>query len=294
MTKPDNSSFTPPTAEQIGERLQQCAPQQASRFWSIAPLVVLGVVAGFTFTSSGILAALMPFVIVIGLMFAMGWRVRSLRRLEQRAVRVPELAMMRYDVQALRLGWRLLPQLRTLHELHGRTVAVMAMCLDQVGAYEAAIVAYDDLILRLPSDHPTTLQLVIQRTIVQLMCDDLTDADDALRRLRGMVEPFASTPIGASYHLAGLLQQVQTHHFADALDHAENLVEQLRPLGIDAGYGYALMALSHYKTNGPDADTWWSHATMLLPPATLIARFSQLGAIRDLTPATMPQTIGKS
>ena len=124
--------------------------------------------------------------------------------------------------------------------------------------------------------------------IAQIAGDQLTDADDTLRRLRGAIDPYRGTPIAASYRLANLIQQTHTNHHADAVETAGTLLDDLRPLGAEAGYGHALMALSFYRMGEietPDpahrqqAALWCSRATLLLSPEALSARFRELGAM---------------
>jgi len=292
MAKPSGAIFTPPTAEQIDAHLKKCAPAPPARWVTMLPLIALALVVMLAFSSlGGVLAMLLPGLVLIALVFGLSWRVRSLRAMEVRVTRVQELALTRHHAEALRLSWRMLPQLRTLHELHGRVVSMMAFALDQVGAHDAAIVVYDFLIERLPPSHPGCIQLSIQRTIVQLMADRLTDADDALRRLRSHAASFGDTPIGATYRLAELLQQVRTNHFRDAVETTTDLVKDLRPLGVEAGYGYALMAFSHHMIGDEGADEWWHRATLLLSPSALVGRFDQLNVLTALPAAPRPKAV---
>jgi tetratricopeptide (TPR) repeat protein len=291
MPQPQPDNFEPPTPEQVRDYLQQNEPQGPNRWTGLLPFIALGVVMGMAFTSHHALAALLPIAVVVGLLAILSWRVRSLKRIEQRAVRVQELTLTRSFPQALRLAWRVLPDLRALPELHGRTVAAIAHCLDQVKAFDAAIVSYDYLIVHLPNDHPGAVQLTIQRSIAQLFADQLADADDALRRLRNMIERYRDSAIGASYRLAYLVQQVFTGHYADAIEESDNLIDDLRPLGVEAGYGYALMALSHHKLDGKDTNLWWERATLLVEPASLVERFDQLDPLRMLAPTQRPQPL---
>lgn len=289
--------FNPPRAEQVRDYLQRHRPTGPARWTTTLPIVALGAVVALTFMTNDLLAVLLPAIVLAALLVGLSWRVRRLRDLEQRAARASELALTRHYPQALRLGWRLLPNLRAMPEMHGRTVAVMAYCLDQVKAHDAAIAAYDYLINHLPPSHPGSVQFTIERAINQLLSDQLADADDALRRLRGRMDEYAATPIGASFRLAQLVQQVQTNHFADAVEEQDDLVDKLRPLGIDAGYGYALMALSYHKLekHGGEAgehaaqvDTWWRRATLLLPAQVLAHRFGELAALGDREPTPRP------
>src|SRR5690606_19761282 len=129
------------------------------------------------------------------------------------------------------------------------------------------IVAYDYLIDRLVPDDPAAVQFQVLRSLAQLSAERLTDADDTLRRLRGVIGRYQNTPVGAAYRLAQLLQQVRTHHYQQAIDESDTLVDALRPLGVQAGYGHALMALAHQQlakhtqqVAPDDVQRWWYRA----------------------------------
>jgi len=211
-----------------------------------------------------------------------------MRTLEHQVTYAQELSMLRHHEQTLRLTWQLLPQVATAAMLHNRVVAYLAYSLDQLKVFDAAIVAYDNLIGQLPPQHPGSVQLQIQRAIAQLQLEQLIDADDTLRRMRHMADTIKHTAVGASYRLAGLLQQVRTHHFAEAIEESGGLLEDLRPLGVEAAYGQALMALCYHQHGGAEgaggggaqnSRLWWSRATLLMPPATLVDRFDELGTM---------------
>ncbi len=118
-----------------------------------------------------------------------------------------------------------------------------------------------------------------------------------------MVERLGRTPVTAGFRLARLIQDVRTHHFADALETSDELIDELRPLGVEAGYGMALMALcyhQHHRRQAEHTDTdtdaasagtggapdtagpsdavarWWQRATLLLPAPVLVDRFPEL------------------
>lgn len=299
MGKSQPAQFTPPTSRQLHAHLQRCAPRRGRRWANLLPFLGLGLIVGLTFAADTLGSILLSLLAMTAFVAVLSVRVHLLRRAEQEATRVQELSVTRHYRQALSRAWRLLPKVRILPEAHGRTIAAMAFCLDQVKAYETAIAAYDYLLGRLPPDYPGALQLGVQRVVAQLMADQLTDADDALRRMRGVVEQYPQTPIAAGYRLAGLLQQVRTNHFADAVAESEGMVESLRPLGVEAGFGYALMALAHFSVDpteaaSPDAPAalWWARATVLLSPWALIDRFDQLGQIAHLPATPLPQPLG--
>ncbi|MCC6578949.1 MAG: hypothetical protein IT440_00790 [Phycisphaeraceae bacterium] len=286
-------SFQAPSAEQVRRHLLMCPPRPPGGWAMWLPMAALGMVAALSLTVEHALMSVLPWMLLGGVIGAASWRAGNIRRLEDRVNYVHELAMLRHWPAALRLTWVLLPRVCASPPMHGRTVALLAHLLDQVKAYDAAIVAYDYLIDHLPSEHPGSIQLRLHRAMAQLSLDQLIDADDAIRRCRGVMDRFAGTAMSATYRLASLFQMVRTNHFADAIEAGANLAEDLRPLGVDAGYGHALMALSCHRlaTAGRDdlaelAKQWWATATLLLPAETLLWRFAELKPVMESLPAS--------
>ncbi len=278
-----NRRFVPPTGQQIRSFLARYPARESSKWALWTPLVVLVVILIVSVVSTHPLAAVLPWLGVAGVLVTLARRATRIRRLQHRVLRTQELAMLRYWPQCLRMGWRTLPALESQPDLHARVVTAMAVSLDQVKAYEAAIEAYRFLIQELPSDQPGTVQLRVQCAIAELADGRLSDADDTLSRLRPALGKFPHTPISAGYHLARLIQQVRTNHWAEAAEGSTAMIDHLRPLGVDAGFGYALTALAYHRLEGGQgepvdrpATKWWSYATTLLPRGVLIDRFPEL------------------
>ena len=280
--------WNPPTPEALEVHLDQHAAVPPSPWVRRAPLIALGVVILLALLLPGPAAWVLPWFAFVGLIIYGRQKILSLRRFEKRLARAQELVMLRHHRPALRSAWRLIPELVNHPAQQHRAVAVLAHALDDVGAYETAIVAYDRLLDDLPSDHPGATHLKVQRAIASLFTHQLSDADDALRRLRGPVEPLAQTPVGAAYRFALLFQSVQTAHYAEAIEESDGLVEALRPLGVEAGYGHALLAWCFAQRNDPEHDdaaqarSWWKRATALLPASALRARFPELHTIAEV------------
>ena len=280
----DAESTTPPlpSEQQVIEYLQDHPVRIASRLIAFLPLAVLIGVLLVALTVQHPLASVLPWLALAGVLISAQVRVRRMRQRQNRLQTVQELSLQRRHRQALDAAWRLLPATTGSPQMHSHVVAMIAHSLDQLKAYDAAIVAYSGLIDRLPQQHPGCVHLQIQRAMAQLQADHLADADDTLRRLRNSIETFADTVVSAGYRLARLIQQVRTNHFADAVDQAPTLLDELRPLGIEAGYGHALMALSYLRTEddpAPQAQLWWSRATLLMPADTLVNRFAELNSL---------------
>ncbi len=286
--------FEPPTPEQFDEHLRNYPANPPSKWQARAPLFVAVALIVVSLLTADPLSGLLPWVALAWLFGHTSFRTRRAFAIETQVRRTQEIAMLRRYPEALRRGWRQLPKTVPAPMLHGQTVAMIAHCLDTMGCYDAAIVGYDYLLEHLPPGQPITVHLGVSRAAAALGAERLSDADDSIRRLRGPVEPFENSPISAAYRLAKLTQQVRTHHFAEGVEESQGLVEALRPLGVEAGYGHALMALCHYHCPAPALDidpnaphqsakSWWDQATLLLPPGSLLHRFPELAPLTELT-----------
>ena len=296
--------FTPPSPEQVDAHLRSYPPSPPSKWRARAPWLVALALIGMSYLTAGPVSGLLPWAALAWLFGHSMVLARRASALEAQVRRTQEIAMLRRYPEALRRGWRQLPRVVASPMLHGQTVAMIAHCLDTLGSYDAAVVGYDYLLKRMAPGQPMTVHIGVSRAAAMLGAERLSDADDAIRRLRGEVEPFRNTPISAAYRLAQLAQQVRTNHFAEGVRESAGLVETLRPLGVEAGYGHALMALCHYHC--PDADTpsgvdpganpdsgttpahrsartWWRQATLLLPAGSLLHRFPELAPLTELS-----------
>jgi hypothetical protein len=282
--------FTPPTAEQVQAYLDEHPPRAPSRMLMWLMLVAMGFAFAMMLSPGHPQMAAAALALMGGLFFAVYVRARRLRELDRRAAEAVEWAMLRQFRLSFDQAWLLLPRVVQMPPLHGRVVALIAHGLDQLKAWDSALVAYDELIKRLPDDHPGATQFRVRRAIAHLFTDRLADADDELRRVRNGIDRFAQTAVGGAFRLAELFQRVRTNHFADATEFADTLVADLRPLGVEAGYGHALMALSFHQLSGgagvgvgerrpealEEAQQWWRRATILLPVERLVHRFAEI------------------
>ncbi|MEM9416236.1 MAG: hypothetical protein AAGA29_12285 [Planctomycetota bacterium] len=295
MNAPNPNQFDAPSADRLARHLADHPPEpvRSVRGWvlfAMAGGLVLAMLLSAVLPALSLLLLLAP----LGLMGFLAKRAQQTRELHQRVGRVWELAMLREHREALRRAWTLLPQVKHHPDLHLRCVAVMGHTLDDLAQYSSAMVAFDHLLEHLPANHPMALQTRVQRANAALCDDQLADADDTLRKLRGSIEQLPPGPIPASYQLAKLVQDVRTGHFAEAAQHADDTATKLQPLGVHAGYGYGLLAYCHHqlalRSDDPataakqkqDAEKHWHNATLLIPPAALAHRYRELAAM--LTP----------
>lgn len=283
--------FTPPTPAQLDSFLRNhpvTGPSLLLNLLPVAGSVVL--ILLLTVAQPGLFLLIAPWIILAALFISIAWRAHSTRTLDARVNHASELAMFHRHVESLRLAWRTLPMATRSPEMHGRLVTLIAHDLDQVAAYDSAINAYSYILERMPREHPAAIQLRLHRAMAQLANDQLTDADDTLMRLRTSIDTRTVTPLAALFRLASLTQQVRTLHYQDAIDLAPSLIDDLRPLGVAAAFGHALMAWSYHNLPGisvPDstpqneARLWWERATILLPADTILRRFKDLAPLRE-------------
>lgn len=284
MQEPSTSRLSP---EQLRAFIESCAPLPQRNF-RLFVLLGLGALMGVVlFSGPSMIALLLPWVVVIGFF---GWLYYQRRRMTeaQRSVRaVQELTVLRHHDEALHQAWRILPSLRRWADLHVQTVLLASADLMAVNAYENALAAQDYLLEHAPDDHPLARMVRLQRTMALLHDDRLADADDELRRLSRL----KLGPLGQAMRRVGeLYQQLKTGHHVDAVESLDDdaaFISQLRPLGVDAGYGYAMMATMYHHTGRTDAaQRWWHRATMLVAPQRLADDLPETRPLTALQPAT--------
>ncbi len=285
----DNTPFSPPSAAEVEAYLDKHPPRGPSKSTAWLKIALLAGSLVISYWASSPLAAALPWAVMGVILVDLLSAARRKRLAERHLAQAQEDAAIHRWLAALRCAWELVPAPAVTPTMHGRAVLLIAHCLDQLNRHDAAIVAYRYLIDRIPPGDPLAVQLKIQYAMAQLAGDQLTDADDTLRRLLGNTDALKQPHLRAAYKLATLYQQAGTNHWADAVTQdADSLINELRPLGIEAGFGYALLALCHYQQrqhspHTPDGTphdhqdaAWWARATLLLPVRKLVARLPQL------------------
>lgn len=272
------------------------------------PVFVLLLALLFSMVLPTPFSAILPWLALVGVIIYLSQRAAARRALVQQAMTLHELVTLRHYVQAIRRAWTLLPKLVHALPLHGQAVATMAHCLDQLRLDEQSLVCYDYMLAQLPPNHPAAMQLSISRAITALNCDRLSDADDALQRVRPAMQEAPHGGFTALYEMARLVQSMATYHHQDVIDQADRMLEALRPLGLDAGYGHGLIALAYMKQaqrpprKGEDAlpspdmlwqqaRQWWSQATLLIPAETLVFRFPAMAELHEALQNDKPDPV---
>jgi tetratricopeptide (TPR) repeat protein len=219
-----------------------------------------------------------------GLLGLMGWLVyqrHTLLRARRSLNEMRELTMLRRNRRAAQMAYRLIPQLRVWPDFHAQAVMLLADNCMQIEAWEPAIGTYDFLLERLDQEGPTTQVLRAQRTLGLLHDDRLADADAELRRLGH----HAHAPLAAALHRAAeLYRRVKTHHDPQALAETDRqaLRRTLSPLGVEAGYYYALIAEACRRAGRADlAAPWWRDATLLLPPQRIASHVPETAPLAE-------------
>ncbi len=222
-----------------------------------------------------------PWAVLFGFAGWLLYRRHILSRARNGVREVRELTMLRQSDRAADLAWRLIPQVRNWPEFHAQTIIMLGENYMQLGAWEPAVGVYDFLIERIGEDGPMTTVLRGQRLIGLLHEDRLADADRELRA----IAPHADAPLpGALYRAGELYRQLKTHHDPAALaaNDRDELHEALRPLGVEAGGYYALMAVACQRAGEQDrAARWWRDATLLQSPVHIAAHLPEVAPLLE-------------
>jgi tetratricopeptide (TPR) repeat protein len=265
-------------------------------FLAVMAMMVFTLMLGLLSESGG--SALLAVVMTVGLMSVVVGKARKVRMAEEDTRRVHELTVTRQWHASFDLAWQTLPLVKQMPEQYARTLACLAYDLDQLRQYDSALIAYKLLLETLPQEHPFLPQVQTHMAIALLSNDQLADADDRLRKLRlqaGKLSP----PVKALVRLADLIQMARTYHFSDVVELEQGAKEMFRPLGVEAGYAYGLMAYARHMLarQGSDeatkaehdaqADKWWQMATLLVSPKRIVERFGALSVLlgRRATPS---------
>lgn len=286
MPRRPTKPFSPPTPDQVTSYLARHFVTGPSRWVTWLPAMLLGAAVLLAFSWSNHALTLLIWVLLVGVFVSTMVRANAIKHVEKQLSNVQEFTLRRNHTQALRVVWKLIPQLRALPQMHAKAVALLAHNLQFVRAYDASAVAFGHVIDKLPEEHPAAIQLRVEQVMTLLASDQLTDADNTLRRLRYVLDKFPGTVISAGYTLGELYQRVRTNHFQDILDSRAGVTERLRPLGIDAAAGYAMIALACFHMRQTDAQLlsqatlWWDRACLLMSPQAMVGRFEELAAIQ--------------
>ena len=238
------ASFRPPTAEQMEEHLDAHPPRPPSRWKRLLPLAPMGFGLGaYLVSPSGLTALLLLGGVTAGLAWS-AMQARASHRRQTRLQQMHEKATLRRPAEALRIGWDLLPEVTESPLMYGSLLTTFARCFNELRLDEAAMVCYDRLLASAPADHPATRHFSCLRGLAALFEDRLAEADDSLRRVRVEDEP-ADSPLRPTLAIARLLQQARTYRVDDIIDSRGDAIDHMRPLGVEAGYAYALIAWAH-------------------------------------------------
>jgi hypothetical protein len=279
------SNFPLPDSQLLRDHVEQHAPRAPRMGRGMVLAVLTGALIVLLLLPPSPLTSLLPWLMLGGLLF---WLTQQRSQLvhAQRGVRhVMELTALRRPHDAVSVAWHLIPNLHRWPELHVQGVLLMGANLMSLRQWDAAIEAQSYLLDHLPPGHPTAHLLRAQRLMGLLREDRLADADSELRTLQRIdMDPLTA----AIVKTASVMQQVKTHHDADALASVPQADAHptFAPMGAEAGYAHGLLALAAHRTDQPDlAQQYWTDATMLQPADRLLHDMPELQPLVDLVPS---------
>jgi tetratricopeptide (TPR) repeat protein len=289
------AGFRPPTAEQMQEHIDAHPPRAASRWKRLLPLAPMGLGLGLYLAAPSGATALVLLGCVAG---SLAWSAVLARASHQRRERLQQMhekATLRRPEEALRIGWDLLPEVNESPLMYGSLLTTFGRCLSELQRDNAAMVCYDRLLESAPSNHPAAKHFACLRALAALFDDRLAEADDSLRRIRVEDEPEGS-PLRSTVGIARLLQQARTYRVDDIIENRGDAIDRMRPLGVEAGYAYALIAWAHEQRRRQPREhddvhsladqvrVWWERATTLLPAAVIARRLPETAELAATPP----------
>ncbi|MEM7680965.1 MAG: hypothetical protein AAF288_03320 [Planctomycetota bacterium] len=303
--------YRPPTTDELERLLAKGRPTAGAPPWLrvVVPAAVGLVVLSLVLSVMGAhdVAALLPLLGVVAAVLAVRWRARRERNASEAVHRAHELSAMRRPKQALAEAWRLWPASSQAPMRRRQLLAVMAQSLEELGAWEQAVRVFDELLDSLPQPSPPELMLRLRRAAVLVSCERLTDVDDELRATRPRLPVGQRHLASAMFRLTELLRDAATGHIDRLESLGDPLMDELRPLGVDAALGYTAAAVCLAREAqardtraqaqpvrrvgaalgddaGPEperlralARDWWRRALALSPAGPLLARTPEAG-----------------
>lgn len=278
-------NFALPDASTLRTHVQEHAPRPRPWQRFVVPGVLAAGLVVLFMTPATTLGSFVPWAMLAAMFIWIANKRRDLLLAQQGVRQVQELTALRRPMDAIQVAWHLLPNLAKYPDMFVQGVMLLGSNLMAVRAWDPAIEAQSFLLEHVPAEHPTGRMIRAQRLLALLHDERLADADAQLRNLqRVQLDPIAASLT----QLAQLYQQVKTHHDVDAIASFADSDPQrvFAPLGTEAGYGYAMLALAAYRTQQHDmAAVWWRRATLLIPPHDLELDLPELATLRELTPA---------
>jgi len=267
MSETTRAAFDPPSAEELQQHLTAHAPQPR-RFGPWPIYLLLGLALALLLLSEpNALTVLLPWLLIGGLIFWAAWQRHLTANLQESLRRVHELTVLRRYDEAAAEAWALIPRVQRWPDHHLQATMLLTADLAALHAYEAAAAGQSYLLRFVPEGHPAGQILRLQRALALLHEDRLADADDELRQ----VEREKRSPLAEALHrVARMYQQLRTHRAAEVVADADQRPARLRPLAVEAGYAYGMMAAAFDRLDQSDeARRWWKLATLLLPDAAI-------------------------
>jgi tetratricopeptide (TPR) repeat protein len=226
------------------------AQELMSVMWAGAMLVLMGSLFGFSL-----------------------YTVRRFRSDQRRVEQIGELVQLRrWPEAAVAVDQYLASPSRT-HAFRAQALVYLSSVLARLHRFEDAIAVQNQLLDEGMLDEGSAATLRVSRAMAMLREDHLFDADRAISELRR--SPVAGS---AGVALVEIYRDVKTGHPAEAIEMFEQKLPLMRDqLGQRVADAHALAARA-YDLLGrvADAQTAFSHATLLAPAAELFRRYPEV------------------
>lgn len=250
--------------------------------------VLLGGLSADTtlFAPNGTMTWLLPQLVFVALAGLMVYSVRRQKELAHYVQESVEAVQLRQWPRAWIALSRLLRRPMPHAAARAESLLALAAVAEASNSFEISQRIYEHMLQERAADPVQLHTARVGLGAAMLRTGQTTDAVGLIDRLEREELPGS---LKAHIELLSLFREVTMGHAIEGLDRAEQRRELFRRhLGTRAGYGYALLAAA-YDAGGQanEAARLWHQATMLVPPAELSRRFSEVKRLMAKYPPAM-------
>lgn len=268
------------TVEMVDQLAASSRPQGGLRGGRLALLglsMLLGAMLADSriFGLSGWLGWIAPQVVLLLIVVTFWQGVAAQRRTARLMLEAFEAVQLQMWDQAESILRQLLVRPLRHPQARGEALLALAAVAEAQQQYDAAQRVYERVIEEKAADALQLHMAWVALAAAMLRTGQTTDAVALIDRLNRADVP---EPLKAQVELVSLLREIVMGQSQDYLEAAERRRKLFQEhLGTRAGFGYGLLAAAFDRASLPEqARRYWHDATLLIRPAELLRRFSEL------------------
>ncbi len=255
--------------------------------------ILLGALSADTaiLPQNGLLSWLLPQLIILAVAGTLAYSVYRQRQFSRYLQESLEAVQLRQWPRAMSMLSRVLRKPVAHATARAESLLALAAVAEASDAFDASQRIYESMLEDRQADPVQLHTARVGLGGAMLRTGQTTDAVGLIDRIEREELPGS---LQAHSELLALFRELAMGHAAQRLDRAENRRQLFRRhLGTRAGYGYALLAAAFDSAGqSAPAQRLWHDATMLVRPAELLQRFTELHALPGrYAAAVLPQTL---